>query len=296
MWPPPARSVGGGLRKETVASASSSAQTEAAPTPRSRPDAGQSSPPRPSLMPFGPLLRSWSSQAVSRRNSVLGPFKGNCARLQKFLSPTAFTPAGFHSQNLWRPIFPELEPWAGGRGVGLGPLAPETSLPKFHPPHKGWDPPIPRLHLSYQTRCPFFFTPLVGGLPLSWTSDGPEWRLFWSSGVIVMWLCGEACQVYLRCHLDCRAELRGAGRTKKGLRGGSRRRPPAAGRATLCFRRLAHRGVGRATRVFPAAGASGMRTAVAGRQAAEGPCTEANAGVGRGTEPWCARWGPGGVG
>ena len=32
-------------------------------------------------------------------------------------------------------VFLALEPWAGGPGVGMGPLDPEISLPNFYPPH-----------------------------------------------------------------------------------------------------------------------------------------------------------------
>ena len=43
-------------------------------------------------------------------------------------------PTGYCSQKLWGLIFLEMEPWAGGPGVGWGLLTPKISLPNFYPP------------------------------------------------------------------------------------------------------------------------------------------------------------------
>ena len=58
-------------------------------------------------------------------------------------SSTDSIPASFRNQKLWGLIFLALEPWAQGHGVGLGPLAPEISLPNFYPPHMCVGPAIP---------------------------------------------------------------------------------------------------------------------------------------------------------
>ena len=55
------------------------------------------------------------------------PFKRICQGVQQFLSPPASIPTGFYSQNLWRLIFLALEAWDGRPTVGLGPLTPKIS-------------------------------------------------------------------------------------------------------------------------------------------------------------------------
>ena len=53
------------------------------------------------------------------------PFKRNAWDFRSPLSHSATIPTGFYSQKLWGLLFPPLEPWSGGPGVGLGPLTPQ---------------------------------------------------------------------------------------------------------------------------------------------------------------------------
>ena len=71
---------------------------------------------------------------------------------------------GFYSQKLWEFIFLALEPWAEGPGVGLGPLAPETSLPNFYPPHVRVGTLLFRISASptHLDMCSFFSSIVVG--------------------------------------------------------------------------------------------------------------------------------------
>ena len=88
------------------------------------------------------------------------------------MSSTDSIPTGFYSQKLWGLIFLALELWAGGTGVGLGPLAPEISLLNFYPPHM--DVGL-RLCPSHQLAWMyFFFNPIVVGLPFIFISDGSD--------------------------------------------------------------------------------------------------------------------------
>ena len=82
-------------------------------------------------MHFNLLPLHWNSEGVSLNKSVHGPFERNCLGLQKFLSSTVLIPTEFYSQKLWRLIVLALELWAWGPGFGLGPLAPQVSLPIF---------------------------------------------------------------------------------------------------------------------------------------------------------------------
>ena len=100
IWHLPAGSVGGGLSKGTMASASTSVWEKAAfPALTLMPN--NSFPTYMSVMPFKLLPLRWSSEGVSANKSVCRPFKKNCLGLQKFPSSSASIPAVFHSQKLW---------------------------------------------------------------------------------------------------------------------------------------------------------------------------------------------------
>ena len=95
---PPAGSVGAQLRKGTMASASTSVWDKAAPLAHTGAEQFSFSPYVSG--DFKLLFPCWSSEGVSLSKSVHEPFKRNCLGLQKFLSSTASTPAGFYSQSL----------------------------------------------------------------------------------------------------------------------------------------------------------------------------------------------------
>ena len=65
---------------------------------------------------------------MSQSESVLGPFKRGAWDFKNSPSHSAIIPAGFHKQKLWGLLFPPLELWAGGSGVGLGFLTPYEVL------------------------------------------------------------------------------------------------------------------------------------------------------------------------
>ena len=135
---------GVGLRKGTMASASTSVWEKAAP-PSSSPDAGHFSSSQyvsDAFQSAAPTLELRQSE----NKSVCGPFKRNCWRFQQFLSSMASILTGFHRPELWGLIFLVLEPWAEGPGMGLGPFTLEISLPVFICPTWVWEQPIPRLH------------------------------------------------------------------------------------------------------------------------------------------------------
>ena len=110
---------------------------------------------------------------MSLSESVCGPFKRNCQRLQQFLSFTVSIPTGFYSLKLWRLIFLALEPWAGAPGVGLGPFPPEIHLLIFICHIRVCDQPSLCLWASYQSRTSFFNS-IVVGLPFSLISNDSE--------------------------------------------------------------------------------------------------------------------------
>ena len=127
IWRLPAGSVGEGLRKGKMASASTSFWEKAAfPALALMPD--NSFPPHMSLVPFELLPQCWSSEGVSSSMSVCGPLRGIAWDSRSPPSHLATIPSGFHSQKLQGPIFLALEPRVGGPGVGLGSLAPEIFL------------------------------------------------------------------------------------------------------------------------------------------------------------------------
>ena len=65
----------------------------------------------------------------------MGPLRGTAKKSSSFFFINS-NPVGFYRQKLWGLLFLEaLVTWAEGPGVGLGPLAPEISLPNFYPPH-----------------------------------------------------------------------------------------------------------------------------------------------------------------
>ena len=134
IWHPRAGSVGGGLSKGTMASASTSVWEKAAfPALTLMPN--NSFPTYMSVMPFKLLPLRWSSEGVSANKSVCRPFKKNCLGLQKFPSSSASIPAVFHSQKLWGLVFLALKSCAGGPCVRFKLLTPlGVSLKPRYPP------------------------------------------------------------------------------------------------------------------------------------------------------------------
>ena len=124
-------SVGRGLRKGTLASASLSVYERAVPQ----------SLPRCQILQFHPckLLPRWqSSEGMCLSKFSTGALRGTASESSSFFIDS--NPPGFYSQKLCRLLFLALETWVEGPGVGLGPLAPEIFLPNFYPLHMGVRP------------------------------------------------------------------------------------------------------------------------------------------------------------
>lgn len=95
---------------------------------------GNSVPPYMSLVTFELQLQCWSSERVSPRKSMCGPFKWNTWDSSCSTSHSVTIPAGFYSQKLWGILFLALKLWAGGPGVGLEPLDPQGDLHNWNIP------------------------------------------------------------------------------------------------------------------------------------------------------------------
>ena len=146
IWCPSTSSVGGGLRKGAMASASTSVWEKVASlalilVPNN------SVPPHVSLAPFKLLPQCWSSEGVSLSKSMCGPFK-NCLRLQN--------PSISLSHNPWCFLQPKVmgSSLHGTGTLGLGGLV------------WGWDPSIFEGHLCSQAIPPDFYVSHMGVWPV----------------------------------------------------------------------------------------------------------------------------------
>ena len=199
IWYLPASSVGEGLRKATMASASTYVWEKAAPQ----------------LLPWCQttqlfliclccLLTCFPGSGAQSNSVWVSLYTGSLRGTAKESSISIFHSlilTGFYSQKLWKLLLP-LETWAEGPGLWLGPHTPEISFPIFMYLTWVWDQHIPCVHPSFQSGCCFLFNSVVVGLRFSSISNSSEWWLFYSLVVILMWLCKEVSPVYLRRHLD----------------------------------------------------------------------------------------------
>ena len=120
IWHPPADSVGTGLIKGRMASASTFIWEKAAPQLSSWCQVLQFL-----LCPWCPPICCPSTEAQKewvRVSLYATHLRGTAWDSRSPPSHSASIPAVFYSQKLWELLFPTLECWAWEPGVGLGPL------------------------------------------------------------------------------------------------------------------------------------------------------------------------------
>ena len=162
-----------GLRKGTMASASTSAWEKAAPLALTMmPD--YSVTPHMSLVPFKLLSLSWSSEGVSLSKSVHRPFKRNCPGFQKLSVSLGLNPQPFLQPEVMGTSLPGTGTLGWGAWYRAGTphysgriSAADISLLTFI--HHMWvlGQPSPLLYLSLRSQCGFLFHSPVVGLPFS---------------------------------------------------------------------------------------------------------------------------------
>ena len=167
IWCLPVGFVRGGLIKGTVSSASTSIWEKAVP-PALALMLGNSVSPSVFLVPFRLLPQHWNSEGVSLSKSVCRPFKKNCLGCQKPSLSLSLNPCWFLQPELMGTSLPGTGTLVWGPCVELGPLAPD-----FYLPCVGVDLACYCPYLSYQSRCGFFNS-LVVGLPFSQILGGSE--------------------------------------------------------------------------------------------------------------------------
>ena len=196
---PPASSGGGGLRKGTIASASTSAWEKAIPPVLTLlPD--NSVPPHMSLVPAKLLPLHWSSEGVSLSRSVCRAFRRNCLHSRIVCLPQPRPPLVFTVRSYGMgTCLPHTGTLSFGAWCGAGHLYRDPLLARY-----------PSQFLSPTHGCgtsPFcIFTPptsldvvsslissVIVGLPFSSVSDGSEWWLFCSCYFDVVMQGGKPC-------------------------------------------------------------------------------------------------------
>ena len=89
------------------------------------------------LVPFNLLPHYWNSEGVSLSLCV-SSLGGTAKDSRSFCH--LLNPHWFLQPEVMGTYLLILEPWAGGPGVGLGPLVPQIPLSNFYPPHVGVGP------------------------------------------------------------------------------------------------------------------------------------------------------------
>ena len=163
----PACSGPGGLRKGTMASASTFVWQKAAPEPALAPTPDSLVPAHVSLVPFELLSQCWSPEPVRPSEPACGPFKRNCwgLCLTQLKSLLVFTARGYGDFSSWL-----WYPGPGGLVWGWDPLPLSGDLcsrdisPDFYPTRVGVTSSLFRVSASRHSLCGGFI-PLVVGLP-----------------------------------------------------------------------------------------------------------------------------------
>ena len=178
IWHQAASSVGEGLRKGTVVSASTSIwEKDAPPGLTLMPD--NSVPPHMSLVPFELLPQWWTLEGISLSKLVCGPFKRNCLGLQKPSALLSHNPCWSLEPEIMRTSLPgtgtlSFRVWYTP-GVDL---RSQDIPPGCYPPHVDVGPALSAsLPLPPVSMC-FFLISLVVKLSFNWIIGGSEWWLF----------------------------------------------------------------------------------------------------------------------
>ena len=192
----PVTSVGGGFIKGTIASASSSVWEKAAHSALTL-IWDNSVSPYLSLVPFKLMPQCWSSESMIPISPCVGSLGGNFRDSRSPPSHSGTTPTSFYSQKSWELLLLALEPWGGGPGVGLGPLALWGTLhlrclsQLLSITCGCWTTLFCASASPTSLWSSFFFNSLVVGLLFSQILGSSEWWWFCSLATILMQLWEE---------------------------------------------------------------------------------------------------------